>query len=469
MSNDELIDDSNPFKGEEIARSLSDLGKIQREGNVLKFGDTSVIESGRDFIVTVPTPEGMAEFVYSEISRTAQSFSVLISVHFNDNKEGLQPKFVQRLNLNSASAITDLRRSLDDAYGKKHRWAILLNKANNAIRVAFIETQKPTNFDKMEYTTDTFLLKPFLQKDVSNMVFGDSEVGKTYFCLRLAVSLATGINFMGFIAPQGVKTLFLDYEDSASTFNNRLFEVAAGLGIQKEDITPFIEWYKPDGSIRDISEVISRFVTDHNYGLIVIDAGSNAAGGSPNDEQKVVDMFNALEHIPCTKLIIHHEPKNVMGIADEKAYYGTTFWRALTRIAWRLTLENEEDGKHIKAVITKKSNLGKVEPIHYRQKWGMGGYETNYQPCYFDVITPERKENPMQSIERCLREHGELSRSQITEMTGLSADTVKRNLQALKDLGTIEVKGEKRGSLWSIKGVRHNPPKESHNFYGAEF
>ena len=187
MSNDELIDDSNPFKGEEIARSLSDLGKIQREGNVLKFGDTSVIESGRDFIVTVPTPEGMAEFVYSEISRTAQSFSVLISVHFNDNKEGLQPKFVQRLNLNSASAITDLRRSLDDAYGKKHRWAILLNKANNAIRVAFIETQKPTNFDKMEYTTDTFLLKPFLQKDVSNMVFGDSEVGKTYFCLRLAV------------------------------------------------------------------------------------------------------------------------------------------------------------------------------------------------------------------------------------------------------------------------------------------
>lgn len=448
MSNDELIDASSPFKGEEIARSLSGIGNFEKQGDMLVFGDVTITQVQRDFLVTVPTPEGRAEFVYSEISRTPQAFNAVLSVHFNDNKEGLQPSFQQRINLNSASAVTDLRRSLDDAYGKKHRWAILLNKANTAIRTAFVESQKPVNVRDMEFTTDTFLLKPFLQKDVSNMVFGDSEVGKTYFCLRMAASLATGINFMGFSSPMRTKTLFLDYEDSLSTFNNRLFEISAGMGLQKENLADFIEWYKPDGSLRDIAEIVSRFVTGHNYGLIIIDAGSNAAGGSPNDEQKVVDMFNALEHIPCTKLIIHHEPKNVQGLADDKAYYGTTFWRALTRVAWRLTLENEEDGKLIKAVITKKSNLGKVEPIFYKQKWTLGGFETKYGPCYFDVVSPDRKKSGGDLITEALTEHGPCSRTQIMELTGLAGPYCKKLLLELKGKGTIACNSAGRNTVW---------------------
>jgi len=282
------------------------------------------------------------------------------------------------------------------------------------------------------------------------MVFGDSEVGKSYFCLRMAASLATGYPFMGYSSETALKTLFLDYEDSPSVFNKRLFEIAAGMGISKETLASNVGWYKPDGSIRDLSEVIAKMVVKGGFDLIVIDAGSNAAGGSPNDEQKVVDFFNALENIPATKLIIHHEPKDTLAKTADKAYYGTVFWRALTRVAWRLTLESEEDGKLIKATIAKKSNMGKVEPFCYRQKWEIGEIGDHYGPVTLkkeDVVEINSTDS---IIEEALRGNGRLTRGQIIEITGLNDEVVKKSTQRLKKRGLVDVKGEKRGAVWFV-------------------
>lgn len=438
---------------------IEEMGR-DTQRKVVSLDGALVEKDGRDFSVIVSVKDGKAIVKYTEISRSHQSFSTLITVQLESNTEGLLTPFSQRIDINSASAITDLRRSLDGAYGKQYNWILVLNRANNAIRAAFVTEQKPTFFMGKSYEENPFLLRPFLQSGASNMVFGDSEVGKTYFCMRMAISLATGEPFIGFNAPTGIRTLFLDYEDSEQAFNNRLFEICAALGRDKDEVSKDIGWYKPEGSMRDIAEVVSRFVTEHRFDLIVIDAGSNAAGGSPNDEQKVVDMFNALEKIPCTKLIIHHEPKNTDGIADNKAYYGTTFWRALTRVAWRLSLENEDDGKLIKAVITKKSNMGKVAPFTYRQHWGASEGNT-FSPCYFEQVEMEHKQSGRDKIIDCLVENGELSSSQIREMTGIGTNYFKELSQVMKSEGALVVKGVGRGSVWTLPPNKNNPPKEN--------
>jgi hypothetical protein len=418
------------------------------------YDGTSVLKQGREYKVIVILPEGMAKVVYSEISRSHQSFSTVISVQLEHNTEGEQAPFSQRIDINSASAITDLRRSLDSAYGKQHNWTLVLNKANNAVRACFAENQKPRSMVGKEYKENPFLMYPFLQEHASNMVFGDSEVGKTYFCVMLAASIATGKPFLGNQAPAGKRTLFLDYEDSEDIFNNRLIEVSTSLGIEKDTLAASLEWYKPNGSLRDNAEVISKFVADNSYDLIVIDAGSNAAGGSPNDEQKVVDMFNSLETIPCTKLIIHHEPKSVDGMADNKAFYGTTFWRALTRVAWRLVLESEDGtGKTIKAVVAKKSNMGTINPITYKQTWGSpDDFENDpvkQRRTDFEVVQSTAK-STKETISDLLKRHGELTRNQIVEMTGMSPDSAKKSLQRLMEAGEIDCKGHSRTALWFI-------------------
>ncbi len=411
-----------------------------------------VVINGRDYVVKVPYATGRVYFHLSEISRAHQSFTAQVMVVI-ESAEGLLDEYRQRLDLNSHSAVEGFRRSLQNSYDIKDiKWAIVINKAFSAIVNRFNEAQNPVNFAGRDCEDSQFLLFPFLQKDANNMVFGDSEVGKSYFCLRLAASLASGHPFMDYSVEGGKKTLFLDYEDSDSVFNKRLYEVAAGMGVGKETLDACIWWYKPDGSMRDLYEVVSRMVAKHGFDLIVIDAGSNAAGGSPNDEQKVVDMFNALEQIPCTKLIIHHEPKNTTGIADDKAYYGTTFWRALTRIAWRLTLDNEEDGKLIKAVITKKSNMGKVEPFTYRQRWELGEFGSKFGPVTLkrEVMVSARKSGE-QLIEECLRKNGDLTKSQIIQMTLVSDELFKKASARLREREVIDIRGVNRSAVWFIK------------------
>lgn len=421
-----------------------------------EVGDTKILKTGREFTVYVPMKEGKVTVVFSEISQSRQSFSAVMSVQLDHSTEGLQTPFSQRIDLNSASAITDLRRSLDGAFGKQHNWTIVLNKAANALRQVFVASQKPSFFLEDPYAEDTFLLRPFLQKDACNMVFGDSEVGKTYFCLRLAISLALGMPFLGYAIPEkGRRTLILDYEDTPASFNNRLIELCGGLGVNKREAAASIGWYKPAGSIRDIVEIVSKFVTDNKFDLIIIDAGSNAAGGSPNDEQRVIDMFNALEQIPCTKLIIHHEPKDSEGKADNKAYYGSTFWRALNRVAWRLVLENEDDGKLIKAVVAKKSNMGKVDPIMYRQKWLMNGFDY-LNPnipvtCTISVTDVIPKKSLETRIMETLQEHGPLTGSQIKDMTGLTADQFKKVTQKMKDDKVLKCEGTTRNTVWKLR------------------
>jgi hypothetical protein len=430
--------------------------KAAEKSEILLIDGAHVSVSGLDYIVSVPVKEGRAVITFTEISRSHQSFSTVITVKLVSATDGELTPFSQRIDLNSSSAVETLRRALDNAYGKTHNWTLVLNKAANAIRTAFAQEQKPTFVTDDGYEKVPFLITPFLQRGASNMVFGDSEVGKTYFCLRLAASLASGAPFLGFESPGGVRTLFLDYEDSKAIFNNRLFEICAGLSLDKKEVASNIAWYRPEGTIRDEASTISRFILEHKFDLIIIDAGSNAVGGSPNDEQIVVQMFNALEHIPCTKLIIHHEPKDVSGVADNKAFYGTTFWRALTRVAWRLVLENEEDGKLIKAVIAKKSNLGKVEPFMYRQKWGIRGWESPdemlpFNPTYFERVEMTPGKSFKEKIVDCLTEHGELTKYQIMEMTGIGNNYWKEISQEMKQEGALGVRGNTRGAVWYLK------------------
>lgn len=414
--------------------------------------ELDVVTRGKEHIIKVPYKDGRVYFSFSEISRAHQSFTTSVFVFIQSDTDGMSDEYRQRLDIQSHSAVESFRRSLQNAFDEKSiKWAIVINKAINTLVKAFNKTQQPVNFSGRECEESSFLFMPFLQKDTNNMVFGDSEVGKSYFCLRLAASLATGEAFMGLKPDGGKKTLFLDYEDSDTVFNRRMFEIASGMGIDKSTLDTHIWWYKPDGSIRDLIEVVSRMVEKYQFDLIVIDAGSNAAGGSPNDEQKVVDMFNALEQIPCTKLIIHHEPKENMGKADNKAYYGTVFWRALTRIAWRLAIENEEDGKLIKAVIAKKSNMGKVDPFFYRQKWEIPDLGSNFGAVTLQREVIEVAHTVEEAIMERLSNQPDLTKGQLATMTGLDDNSVKVALQRLRKRRVVDVKGSKQSSVWFLK------------------
>lgn len=410
-----------------------------------------VVRQGRDITVKIPYSDGRVYIHFSEISRAHQSFTASLVVIVESVTEGVQDEYRQRVDISSHSAVEGLRRSLQNAYDiKSIKWAIVLNKAFNAVVHKFNEEKKPEMADT-DFKPVPFLLKPFLQKDVANMLFGNSEVGKTYFALQMAACAASGKDFFGYPTAQ-FKTLFLDFEDSRGSFSNRLHELAIGLEVPFESLRQAIHYYQPEASIRDESEVVAKMVVDGGYGLIIIDAGADASGGSPNDETKVLEMFNSLNNIPCTKLLIHHEPKNTEGVAAENAYYGTAFWRARVRVAWRLTVENH-DGftKTLKATATKASNMAPIQPFNYTMTWG--GSEVGKPSLRFDTVD-DFKPTDEAKILTFLAE-GEAGTESIADAVGLTRTTTQRKLSEMLEKDLIERRRDDshvRRILWHLPG-----------------
>lgn len=361
--------------------------------------ENSVLDSGGGMYVSVyKVKDSGICFYFSEIEQSRRSIECVMEIEIDRLDGAPVPKFTSRIDLRSASAIRSLVTDLNNAYGGKKdnpafNWSIILNTVIGNLATYLKKSITANSLEGEVFTEPSFLLSPFLQEDATNMIFAASEVGKTFFLQRMALSLSSGQDFLGFPSPQGKRTMYIDYEDSKNAFVSRLYKLCAGAGLSYEEHARNIFYYKPHGAIKDEKEIIQRLITENNIALTVIDAGGDAAGGSPSDEEKVLELFNALENITGTKVIVHHEPKIVM--SNDNAYYGSTYWKGRSRVAWRLEMESEDmTYKMIKATIQKRSNLPMQPAIFYKQAFVNGE-----QPSITLMVESKQEHNPHKPID----------------------------------------------------------------------
>jgi hypothetical protein len=390
----------------------------------------------RDYIVEVPLPSAALHVIFTEIIRSRQSFETVITVQLIHQKEGVMSPFSQRIDLNSASAISNLATALNAAYGNKkdgYNWVLILNRVAVAIKRAITEDKKPTAFSPDDqYETSTYLVQHFLEQGSPTLIHGDGSTGKSYLTLYMAVCAALERDFFG-KHTQYFKTLYIDHEATAKKLKNRLHRIANGLGVPFSSLTPHIHWYKPEGSLANEQEIIARIVEEGGYQAIIIDAGASASGGSPMDEQAVLRMFSALDQIPAAKLIIHHEPKNLEGVGDDKAYYGTTFWRNAPRLAWRLKRESKDGPKSIiKATHHKANDDGESAPFVYAMT-----FTDDPLPATTFTVLDDFAPSEESQIVSLLAETGHATLAQISEGTGIPRTSLQRAIHNLMGNGTI--------------------------------
>lgn len=391
-------------------------------------------KESRDYIVEVPTSEGKVVVTFSEIMRSRQSFESVINVHTESSKGEKSPAFERRIDVNSASAVDALTTALNKGVSKEHNWTLIMNRAGVAMKKLIRDEKKATIFSSDDrYEKSTYLVEHFLEEGSPTLIHGDGSTGKSYLTLYLAVCAALGRPFFN-KRTEYFKTLYIDHEATARKLKNRMHRIANGLDVSFESLTPHIHWYKPEGSLANEQEIIARMVEDGGYKCIIVDAGASASGGSPMDEQAVLKMFNALDQIPCAKLIIHHEPKNVEGVGDDKAYYGTTFWRNAPRLAWRLKREVKEGSKSIiKATHHKANDDGESAPFLYAMEF----LEEENPKTVFSIVDGFEKSDETRIIEY-ITEVGKASLAQMVNATGIAKTSVHRTVQELLGKQIIE-------------------------------
>ena len=425
----------------------------------------SVPESGA-YVSRVPLDGDIGTIIYSftEIEqRNSHEIECLIKAEaFLMDSDTIA--FSGRLNLHSLSSREAFLRS----------WAKMLPSKSIAIDKGFsesieeikrllLETSSSHWFEEVPPEHGEMLFEPFLVKNAPNIFFGKGGGGKTYTCLRLALSLSSGKEFMGFLPKNKVKTLFLDYEDNAATFSDRIYRLCSGgLNLDLADVHGQIRYMSARGiPLPDLLQVLKKEIKDHGIGLLIVDSAVAACGGAPESAELAQRYFNALARLGITSLTIAHETKS-----ENHAYpFGSVFWYNFPRSIWNVrsvhdekdeddsTEPNGEQATPSVSVIEtglfhRKANNGpKFRPIPLRIRFDDDKKSVSIQSGSMD---PWEEERPLKSRIRSLLKGKMYTTMELKDLLpDVSEQLLYNSLNVMKRRGDITQLGTK-GSPWLL-------------------
>jgi RecA-family ATPase len=162
------------------------------------------------------------------------------------------------------------------------------------------------------------IVKDFIDKGNKIQLIGDSKLGKSWFNLNLALSIATGRKFLHWQIPNPRKVLLVQLEIGAVYYQERLKFVSNAMGIEDEDLYNLSIINGRGLPPLTEGQIFHEFLeVAANYDVIFIDPLYKVHSG---DENKAEDMkrpllaFDRICEISGAAVIYtHHNPKGLSG------------------------------------------------------------------------------------------------------------------------------------------------------------
>lgn len=190
-----------------------------------------------------------------------------------------------------------------------------------------------------------WLVHNLFQDNAENLLAGEPGVGKSWISGDLAVSVATGTQFMGRHTAQG-PVLIINLDDPSESLPRKFAEYSAnGKGYTFEEL-PIFYWqpeermaYPAEGIITaDIFEYLIDQCGLIKPRLIIVDAFSSAFPGlDGNKGQDAIRAFEALRQLrmsagkPSCMVLLDHTPKATMQDSKRRGVSGSQQKHAKTR------------------------------------------------------------------------------------------------------------------------------------------
>ena len=174
----------------------------------------------------------------------------------------------------------------------------------------------------------------------------------------MAQSVAIGCSFLGEFPTIKGNVLFLDFEDDQEEFTRRSYEIARGLEMERP--TPGLFYRRVNRPLGDIEYEVSDYVGANDISLSIIDSFGAASAGDTEGSGDSIALMQILQRLPCTILLIDHEPKGRDGRGPTQ--YGSVYKRNLSRSQLRLEDRDwPQPGRHALLLKHTKLNSG---PLH---------------------------------------------------------------------------------------------------------
>lgn len=303
-------------------------------------------------------------------------------------------------------------------------------------------------------------------------VWGEAEVGfisgapksyKSWFALDLAVSVATGLPFLGKYNSRPRRTLLVQEEDPRSVLQDRLVKVAGRKGLVGAEVVSrtriSMRYDLPDDLFiisnqgltltnEDHLEEMEQFIKLNNVGFVIMDPLFMMAEGL--DEFKAFEMMAGVLK-PLKRLrartgvalcLVHHHTKNSQA-QDARAMYGSVaLW------AW------EEAALHInvaspgRIVVDRFSKHSKLMPLTVT----VGDTSAGWNPDVHEGIVSN-----VEMLDYLGQFPEGVTVEEAAATTGLTKDTATRELKKLESEGKVTRrpgpatgKRGRRPTLWAL-------------------
>jgi hypothetical protein len=420
----------------------------------------SITSNERELKISFSFDDSTIDFLFKEIEY-GRNRALDTDLTVSYRVPGLRAiEYGSRLNVNSGSSRRDVSSELEKSFGKKYSWPLMLAMAVPEIKAWLMakgSSQVAVDITPMK---STMLFKPFLVDKSANLVFGDGGSAKSYFCIALAISLATDVPFLGLRPERRCSVLYLDWEDRGEKFSDRLFRVAGGMeeSPRMEDMRK-IHYRRAFGQpLGDLVPLLKHEIRDKGIGLLVIDSAAYACASEIEKAENVIRFFNALDELDTASLIIAHVSKGQAEAGEDgkgqRYAIGSIFFHNGPRNSWnvaKLSEDGVDNPLKRTCLFHRKCNDG---PLHQ-----MIPLETDFSQEGMVTIRRgtdtgwEQGKSVSDRILTCLKEAGgPLNRKEIyEELSDLKPNSLKSSLGRLVKDKEIILKGGHKGDYFLAK------------------
>jgi len=268
-----------------------------------------------------------------------------------------------RFNLMSTQARRTLSQSLRER-DPDLDWAALVEQMCFLVRERYRNGEPPIDLrEALPAEPRRWLVEPFVENEGATVLFADGGTGKSLAALAIAVTVASGCSVLGHLYGEPAPTLYLDWETSRDTMQERLDAIAAGAHIRER---PEIYYRRMTASLVESAANVRRDIAKLGIAFVVIDSLGAARAGEPESADMTIRLFNAARSLGVPWLGVDHVTKSTGN--DSARPFGSTYTHNLARLTWSMDKSQDEgEDSLILSLTNRKRNNGRLfSPQGYR-------------------------------------------------------------------------------------------------------
>lgn len=217
--------------------------------------------------------------------------------------------------------------------------------------------------DFSEIPPQKFVLGQILARGKVTAVVGQGGAGKSIFSMGVAVSVATGRDFLGMPVHEQGRVLMINGEDDTNMMSNRLGAWVIGCGVDRKPLVKQLGMLAfegtsfklvaraEDNSLRKTKAFrwLEHFIKTAGITTLIVDPWVEATDADENNNSEVAKVAGLIRQLAfttnCAALIVHHVRKGAIDPGDMDAARGASALSGVCRMMGTLVRMSENEAE----------------------------------------------------------------------------------------------------------------------------